>query len=187
MPRWAKLWPWVAGAALLTPAAWQRSTLRGVAGEPAGNAAGAPKKAKVDPADNSYCLVCHANYEDEKLTKSHVPAAVGCEKCHGPSVKHSGDEDGLTPPDKMYAHAAVTAMCMECHEKPALLKRDDHKDFFKANEPDEGCNDCHGEHHRLENRTRVWDKKTGKLMKDDGVRMMQKDSPATEGAVRKSK
>jgi hypothetical protein len=30
-------------------------------------------------------------------------------------------------------------------------------------------------------RTRKWDKKTRKLLSDDGVRMMYKDSPATEG------
>jgi hypothetical protein len=30
-------------------------------------------------------------------------------------------------------------------------------------------------------RTRIWDKKTGKLLSDDGVRMMYKDSPATKG------
>jgi hypothetical protein len=35
-------------------------------------------------------------------------------------------------------------------------------------------------------RTRQWDKKTRKLISDDGVRMMYKDSPATEG-VRPSK
>ena len=30
-------------------------------------------------------------------------------------------------------------------------------------------------------RTRKWDKKTRKLISDDGVRMMYKDSPATNG------
>lgn len=192
MRRWSKVWPLLAAGALLAPAAWELLLPWGLAGEPpatpkASAASSAKRDAKVEPADNSYCLVCHANYEDEKLTKVHVPAGVGCEKCHGESVKHSGDEDGLTPPDKMYAPADVTPMCLGCHEKPLLLKRDDHKEFFAANEPDETCNDCHGQHHRLKVRTRVWDKKTGKLVKDDGVRMMQKDSPATEGAVRKAK
>ncbi len=143
--------------------------------------------AKPEPADNSYCLVCHANYEGEKLTKGHHPAGVGCEKCHGESVKHSGDEDGLTPPDKMYDRAQVNPFCMSCHEKDKISKRDEHKEFFKTLEPGETCNDCHGEKHRLKVRTRVWDKKTGKLVKDDGVRMMLKDSPATEGAARKNK
>ena len=33
-------------------------------------------KSKVEPADNSYCLVCHMNYETEKLTRSHQIAGV---------------------------------------------------------------------------------------------------------------
>ena len=32
------------------------------------------------------------------------------------------------------------------------------------------CTGCHGEH-RLSHRTRKWDKTTGELIKDDGVRM----------------
>jgi hypothetical protein len=146
-----------------------------------------PAAPKPEPADNSYCYVCHANYQGEKLTKAHQPAGVGCEKCHGTSVKHSGDEDGLTPPEKMYAKLQVNAFCMTCHEKPKLTKLDDHKDFFKDPQPGETCDNCHGEKHRMAVRTRIWDKVTGKLLKDDGVRMMQKDSPATEGAAQKSK
>jgi hypothetical protein len=142
---------------------------------------------RPEPADNSYCYVCHANYEHEKLTKAHQPVGVGCEKCHGMSVKHSGDEDGLTPPDKMYAKSAVDPFCMTCHEKSKLVKRDDHKDYFRDLQEGETCSDCHAEKHHLAVRTRIWDKKTGKLVKDDGVRMMLKDSPATEGAAAKSK
>ena len=48
------------------------------------------------------------------------------------------------------------------------------------------CTECHGENHRMEVRTRKWDKKTRKLISDDGVRMMYKNSPATEG-VKSSK
>lgn len=157
-----------------------------VSAKPAEKRASQPAE-KPEPADNSYCYVCHANYEEEKLTKAHQPHGVGCEKCHGESVKHSGDEDGLTPPEKMYAQADINPFCISCHEKPKLLKREEHKVWFKDADADDTCNDCHGEKHRLKNRTRVWDKKTGKLLKDDGVRMMQKDSPATEGAVKKSK
>ncbi len=140
-----------------------------------------------EPADNSYCLVCHANYEAEKLTRVHQPVGVGCEKCHGMSIKHSGDEDGLTPPEKMYAKADVDPFCMTCHEKGKLLKRDDHKEYYKDRLKGETCGDCHAEKHHLKVRTRIWDKKTGKLLKDDGVRMMLKDSPATEGATSKGK
>ena len=34
------------------------------------------------------------------------------------------------------------------------------------------CTDCHGMH-RMAHRTRRWDKITRKLIKDDGVRMME--------------
>ena len=144
------------------------------------------QKTEREPADNSYCLVCHANYENEKLTRGHQPAGVGCESCHGESAKHSGDEDGLTPPDKMFAHDDVDDFCVSCHPKSDLVKRDDHKEWFRDREHGETCNDCHAEGHRMKVRTRIWDKKTRKLVSDDGVRMMYKDSPATHGVGRKS-
>ena len=132
-------------------------------------------KKKPEPADNSYCYACHTNYRSEKLTKVHQKVGVGCEQCHGPSVKHSGDEDNIIPPDKMYPKAEINAYCQTCHPKEKILTtRDEHRDFFKEAAPDETCNDCHGEKHRLKVRTRQWDKKTGVLLKDDGVRMMEK-------------
>jgi len=81
----------------------------------------------------------------------------------------------------------VTAFCLTCHEQEKLGKQDEHKEFFKARKAKDTCSDCHAEEHRLKVRTRIWDKKTGKLVKDDGVRMMEKDSPATEGAGTKPK
>jgi hypothetical protein len=142
----------------------------------------------LDPADNSYCLVCHLSYETEKLTHGHEKAGVGCADCHGESAKHSGDEDGLTPPDKMFAKSDVDGFCMTCHPKDKVLAKDKqskneyHKDVFDPKA--EGhliCTECHGENHKIEVRTRKWDKKTRKLLSDDGVRMMYKNSPATEG------
>jgi hypothetical protein len=145
----------------------------------------------VEPADNSYCMVCHLNYENEKLTKSHQPAGIGCEKCHGMSAKHSADEDGLTPPDIMYPQTEVNRFCLSCHgkEKERLLKETakEHKEFFAKTAAELFCTDCHGEHHRLKHRTRVWDKTTRKLVRDDGVRMMYKDSPATTGKAAPAK
>ena len=142
----------------------------------------------VEPSDNSYCLVCHLNYENEKLTKSHRTAGVGCAKCHGESEKHSGDEDGLTPPETMFAKSDVDPFCMTCHPKDEMLendrlrKNDYHKDVFNPNAEDHLlCTECHGENHRMAVRTRKWDKTPRKLLSDDGVRMMYKDSPATEG------
>ena len=154
---------------------------------PASPGAAPAAAARPEPADNSYCYVCHATYDGEKLTAVHQRVGVGCEQCHGTSIKHSGDEDGLTPPEKMYARSKVNAFCMTCHEKAKLVKDEAHDDFFKTPTADDACSTCHAQKHRLKVRTRIWDKQTGKLLKDDGVRMMQKDSPATEGAVRKAK
>ena len=116
--------------------------------------AAAPKPAT--PADNSYCLVCHTNYEEEKLTMAHQPVGVGCEKCHGASVKHSGDEDGLTPPEIMYPKADVSRFCMTCHPKQELLHGDNHKELYKDGDYTGACTDCHGKKHRLKVRTRIW-------------------------------
>lgn len=139
--------------------------------------AGSDAVSDSEPADNSYCYACHANYEDEELTKAHQPVGVGCEQCHGMSLDHSGDEDNIIPPEKMFLKSEVTAYCMTCHEKPKLLateqKNHEHRDFFAKDDPETTCNECHGKKHRLNVRTRIWDKKTGKLIKDDGVRMMQ--------------
>ena len=192
-----------AGAKTATSGALAASPAAGPAASPAaakpvdpshGAAAGPAKTAAsepVEPADNSYCMVCHLNYENEKLTKGHQPAGVGCEKCHGMSVKHSADEDGLTPPDIMYPHTEVNRFCLTCHakDKQRLLKEfaKEHKEFFAKTEAELFCNDCHGEHHRMKHRTRVWDKTTRKLVRDDGVRMMYKDSPATTGKAGTSK
>jgi len=149
---------------------------------------------EVEPADNSYCLVCHLNYEQEKLVKQHIKPGVGCAKCHGDSEKHSGDEDGLTPPDKMFASSEVDAFCMTCHPKDKVLERDKlkkteyHKEVFNPKAEEHlTCTECHGENHKMAVRTRHWDKKTRKLIKDDGVRMMYKNSPATEGVKAKEK
>ena len=129
-----------------------------------------------EPADNSYCDVCHLNYQEEKLAKTHKRAGVGCETCHGISDKHSEDEDNVIRPDIMYAKAQVMPFCMGCHKKEKLLKEDEHEDLFSNSAaPKDTCTDCHGEKHRLKVRTRRWNKETGKLIWSDGVRMMQKN------------
>lgn len=140
-------------------------------------------KPPPEPADNSYCYVCHAPYEQEELSKEHQAVGVGCETCHGISEKHSGDEDGLTPPDIMFPREKIVASCLaKCHKKEDLLDSGDHDELFAAaKKTDKTCTDCHAEKHRLKVRTRIWDKATGKLLSDDGVRMMYKDSPATTG------
>ncbi len=160
--------------------------LAGLTAAPPGGSPAVPDAkpaAKPEPADNSYCYVCHANYEEEKLTQVHQPVGVGCERCHGESIKHSGDEDGLIPPDRMFAKADIDAFCIACHPEDQLRKRDLHREWLVETQRDETCNECHGKEHRMKVRTRHWDKKTRKLIKDDGVRMMQKDSPASGGKI----
>ena len=100
----------------------------------------------------------------------------------------------------IYAHQDVNKFCMTCHPRETIAKNPNHEDVFPAKlaGPNGGgkpvskagpskaeerlvCTECHGENHRMEVRTRKWDKTTRKLISDDGVRMMYKDSPATEG------
>jgi hypothetical protein len=113
-------------------------------------------------ADNSRCHVCHINYEDEKLAVTHARAGIGCEQCHGASDAHCSDEDNITPPDIMYPADKVNSFCKGCHPKAQLGGGKKY------------CTDCHGEH-RLNHRTRRWDKSTGQLIEDDKVRMLTED------------
>ncbi len=136
------------------------------------------RQENLEPADNSYCYVCHANYQTEVLTQTHLPMGVGCELCHGMSDEHSADEDGLTPPEIMWPAEWINLTCMECHPSAELAKNVSHRDFLARPEPGETCMHCHGEAHRLNVRTRIWDRKTGELLECDGVRMMDEDSPA---------
>jgi hypothetical protein len=143
----------------------------------------------IDPreaADNSFCYVCHANYEGEKLVKGHESVGVGCETCHGRSDKHSQDEDSLVPPDVIFDSARVARFCAQCHEKRDLLDGDEaHEQFFAGQvESDKTCTSCHEMKHMMKVRTRRWDKETRKLEWYDGVRMMQQrdEKPAESGA-----
>ena len=121
-------------------------------------------------ADNSRCHVCHVNYEDEALTLVHARADVGCEDCHGASDAHCSDEDNITPPETMYPVEKIKSFCMGCHTKEKIGIAV-HTSVMAETDPRKArCTDCHGEH-RLAHRTRKWDKATGELIKDDGVRM----------------
>ena len=134
--------------------------------------------APTEPADNSYCYVCHINYKSEDITLAHEKIGVGCESCHGLSEDHSADENGLTAPDRMFASAKITPYCMTCHSEAALRKVRKHRSavFTTVDKNKKLCTDCHGKH-RLENRTRKWDKDTGDLVWKDGAPIM--DQAAT--------
>lgn len=170
------------GAAAVEAGRWEGGGVFAGTNRLAGVWAARREKEATAPADNSYCYVCHANFRQDDLTRLHQPAGVGCELCHGMSDEHSADEDGLTPPDIMWPKAWINVTCMECHSHEALAEESSHAEFLARSPPAQTCTDCHGGGHRLGVRTRVWDRKTGKLIACDGVRMMDADSPA--GAAR---
>ena len=121
-------------------------------------------------ADNSRCHVCHMNYEGEALALIHARADVGCKGCHGACDAHCSDEDNITPPDTMYPVEKIKPFCMGCHPKEKIGIAV-HDSVMAETDPAKAyCTGCHGEH-RLAHRTRRWDKTTGELIKDDGVRM----------------
>lgn len=161
-PRAGRAWPAALAAAVTAGLAVAACQL-----QRSGDAA--PAAAAV-PADNSYCFVCHANYRKEELAARNAKAGLGCMKCHGSSDRHSGDEDGLTPPDIMYPKETINPSCMTCHPEAKIAAKRSHKEVL-AGTGGQVCTDCHGDH-RLKVRTRRWDKKTGRLVSDDGVRMM---------------
>ncbi len=125
-----------------------------------------------DPPDNSYCYVCHANFKKEDLAEWHKRGGIGCADCHGYSDDHSADEDNVTPPDVMFPAETVDSFCLKCHDR-------DQTGDLAAGDPavvgtlntERRCTHCHGTH-RVGVRTRRWDKRTGELIHDDGVRML---------------
>jgi hypothetical protein len=143
----------------------------------AGDGLGDLPPAKGPVANNSRCHVCHVNYAGERLAVLHARANVGCQRCHGASDAHCTDEDNVTPPEIMFAGAKINASCMSCHPE-GKINIPKHKPLFADTTGKTRCTDCHGEH-RLRHRTRRWDKATGKLLADDGVRMLT-DTPNRE-------
>jgi len=130
---------------------------------------------------NARCHVCHMNYAKEELAVQHARAKISCERCHGHCDEHCSDEDNIIPPTVLIPRSKITPACMngECHPQAKLAKVDRHKPIFAGKTPEEVCTDCHGSH-RLKVRTRRWDKLTGKLISDDGVRMIRQQEPKKE-------
>ena len=152
----------------------------------AASTADAPVR-KGPVADNRRCFVCHGNYDfnDEPLALVHAQANIGCVRCHGESPRHSTDEDGLTPPDRMYPAPHIRFNCLGCHDWVKLVASDltkknradlkekpDHQAVLDGTIQDKRlCTDCHGDH-RLGYRTRKWDKRTGQLQYRDSTPAM---------------
>jgi len=153
-----------------------------------GPKAPAPTAASVEyeDADNSFCFVCHINYQTESFAEAHRAVGVGCIACHGDSREHEKDEDHRASPDVMYAKAQVNSMCTteECHGEEAVKALVGHRPFYAGAEPKrQRCTDCHGTH-RMTERVRRWDKETGKLIWRDGYTMEEwlKTDAATQQA-----
>lgn len=145
-------------------------------------------------ANNTRCFVCHANYDfyEEQLVFGHAKANVGCVQCHGESSRHSADEDGLTPPDRMFPKAHIRFNCLGCHNWMKLVASDktrqnradldekpDHQSVLDGTAKKKLCTDCHGDH-RLGHRTRAWDKRTGKLLRRDATPAMLRPSAGSK-------
>jgi hypothetical protein len=131
-----------------------------------------PKHIIGSADDNYWCYVCHMNYQIEPLAVRHAKAGVGCSKCHGKSEKHTADEDGVIPPKKMFAKEEINSSCLPCHKEYAesaaiCLYQPDALGAMETG-PSQ-CTDCHGRH-QLANRTRRWDKASGKLLWRDGTK-----------------
>jgi hypothetical protein len=146
-----------------------------VATPPASSTRPATTRALAKAADNSFCLPCHANYLKEPIALQHQTAGIGCAACHGDSETHSSDEDGLVPPQVMFAASAVMPACLKCHERARMAHVKEHGAVLSNDPGRTSCIDCHGQH-KLKVRTRRWDKSTGKLLSDDGVRVLERPS-----------
>jgi hypothetical protein len=94
------------------------------------------------PSPNSSCYVCHANFEEEPISKTHASREIECSKCHGPSFDHRSDEANVTAPDVMFTRGEVDGACLECHERHEPKKPKEKKSIPKQ----PVCTDCHGNH-----------------------------------------
>ena len=105
--------------------------------------------------DNSSCMVCHIDFQEEKIAMVHEEQGITCAGCHGDSVTHSGDEFNITRPDVIWGRAEIEHFCRQCHaehdhpEKVAefrekwLSKR---RENGRVIQEDSVCTDCHGDH-----------------------------------------
>ncbi len=125
---------------------------------------------------NPFCRACHLDFDEEELALDHEVFGIGCERCHGESLRHRSDEANVTPPEMMYVKERINPMCMMCHPRQDIQDRKDHQPILEAglsifesglSGPDakKYCTDCHGVAHRMKNRTIRWDKNTGQRLK----------------------
>jgi hypothetical protein len=127
---------------------------------------------------NPFCRACHLDLDEEELALNHEIRGIGCERCHGESLRHRSDEANITPPEIMYPKERINPMCMMCHPRHDIQDVKDHRPILEAGlsvfeeEPlrkdvKKYCTDCHGSKHRMNTRTIRWDKCTGALLTQD--------------------
>ena len=140
-------------------ALWWLSVARGPStlGETAEAPAGAESEKPRAPADNSACLICHADFKTEMLAAEHAKAGTGCFDCHGPSTDHGDDEWNIVLPDVLFGRSEITPFCTKCHQKEEHPKGQKYQAFVKKwsgkYRPNGRmirstaiCTDCHGNH-----------------------------------------
>jgi len=145
--------------------------------------AAVPARSNITPVQpaatfvaNPFCKACHADFDDEQFALAHKAAGIGCERCHGESLRHRSDEANVTPPELMYPKERINPTCMMCHPRQTIRAVDEHRPILEAglsifetapaNESSpKYCTDCHGSHHRMKVRTIRWDKCTGKRLR----------------------
>ncbi len=106
-------------------------------------------------ATNEHCNVCHVDLAGEELVTTHLKHEVTCAKCHGESVQHIQDEQGMTRADIKFGRAEVEKFCKTCHgdhkhpDKVAAFRTK----WLGKTRPNGRpithrsiCTDCHGKH-----------------------------------------
>jgi len=105
--------------------------------------------------DNSACMVCHIDFEHEKMASIHEKSGITCMACHGDSMRHRGDEFNITRPDVIWGRAEIDPFCIQCHpkhKKPEAVEEFRKEWLGKRREngryvmQDSTCMDCHGKH-----------------------------------------
>jgi hypothetical protein len=105
--------------------------------------------------DNSVCLVCHVDFEEEEFVVAHLKAGIVCASCHGASETHRSDELNIMTPDVMFGRSDIDPFCKACHPKhssgtqyAAFVKEwaGRRRPNGRMVTKDSGCMDCHGNH-----------------------------------------
>jgi len=127
---------------------------------------------------NLFCEACHMDFGEEQLALAHERVGIGCERCHGESLRHRSDEANITPPQLMYPRNHINPTCMMCHARHAIRHVEAHQGILEAglsvfedempHDTDgpvtQACIDCHGREHKMKVRTIRWDKCTGEVL-----------------------